>query len=79
MGRRSLSALRFSWPSTFTISITMTGSTTAAVSAAVTEAVTAGVMAAGGERHRMPQFTAHGACFMMEHEARHRPLSNRMR
>jgi len=75
MGRRSLSALRFSWPSTFTISITMTGSTTAAV----TEAVTAGVMAAGGERHRMPQFTAHGACFMMEHEARHRPLSNRMR
>jgi hypothetical protein len=75
MGRRSLPAVRFSWPSTFTISITMTGSTTAVVTVAATAAVTA----AGGERHRMPQFTAHGACFMMERDARHRPLNNRMR
>jgi hypothetical protein len=75
MGRRSLPAVRFSWPSTFTISITMTGSTTAVV----TVAATAAVAAAGGERHRMSQFTAHGACFMMERDARHRPLNNRMR
>jgi hypothetical protein len=79
MGRRSLPAVRFSWPSTFTISITMTGSTTAVVTVAATAAVTAGVTAATGERHRMPQFTAHGACFMMERDARHRPLNNRMR
>ena len=67
---RSLPAVRFSWRSTFTMSITMTGSTTAAVTEAVTGAVTAGVTAAGGERHRVPQFTAHGACSMLERDAR---------
>ena len=77
MGRGSLPAVRFSWPST--ISITMAGSTTAVVTVAATGAATAAVTAAGGERHRLPQFTAHGACSMMARDARTYAWGNRLR